>query len=95
MLTTIKTQRLTLRSFNESDAGRIAYLAGDYDVARMCGRVPHPYPMSAAYGFLGMIEKARESGAEHSFAVTAPFDNPINLKNAYGTVRLAVTVIVE
>jgi len=77
MLTTIKTQRLTLRSFNESDAGRIAYLAGDYDVARMCGRVPHPYPMSAAYGFLGMIEKARESGAEHSFAVTAPFDGLI------------------
>lgn len=77
MLLTIKTQRLTLRPFNESDAGRIAYLAGDYDVARMCGRVPHPYPLSAAYSFLGTIKKARETGAEHAFAVTAPFDGLI------------------
>jgi [ribosomal protein S5]-alanine N-acetyltransferase len=85
MLLTIQTKRLTLRPFDEADARRIAYLAGDYDVAKMCGRVPHPYPMSAAYSFLGMTEKGRETGAEFAFAVTAPIDG---LVGACGVNRL-------
>lgn len=74
MALTIKTRRLKLRPFEEADARRIAYLAGDYDVAKMCGRVPHPYPMGAAYDFIDIMRKGRESGAEFCFAVIAPID---------------------
>lgn len=74
MQLTIRTERLTLRPFAEADARRIAYLAGDYDVAKMCGRVPHPYTMSNAFEFLGMITRGREDGREFAFAVTAPID---------------------
>jgi [ribosomal protein S5]-alanine N-acetyltransferase len=74
MLQTITTARLTLRPFEESDAQRIAYLAGDYDVARMCGRVPHPYPIASAYGWIGRQEAERRSGGEFAFAVVAPID---------------------
>ena len=74
MLLTIRTTRLTLRPFNESDAHRIAYLAGEYDVARMCGRIPHPYTVASAYSWIGRHENDRERGGEFAFAVTAPFD---------------------
>jgi ribosomal-protein-alanine N-acetyltransferase len=74
MQLTIKTKRLTLRPFEETDARRVAYLAGDYDVAKMCARVPHPYTMAHAYDFIGMTARGRDSASEFAFAVTAPID---------------------
>ena len=41
----IKTARLRLRPLTPSDAGDIAMLAGDWDVARMTGRIRHPYSL--------------------------------------------------
>ncbi|HPN06004.1 MAG TPA: GNAT family N-acetyltransferase [Hyphomonadaceae bacterium] len=73
----IQTQRLALRRYEGADAARVAYLAGDYDVARMCGRVPHPYPIAAAYSFFDMLARSEASGAEHAFAVTLPIDGVI------------------
>lgn len=77
MQLTITTPRLSLRPFEEADARRIAYLAGDYDVAKMCGRVPHPYTMASAFEFLGLMTRGREAGREYAFAVTAPIDGLI------------------
>ena len=74
MQTTIRTKRLILRPFVEADARRIAYLAGEYDVAKMCGRVPHPYTMADAYDFLGFMSQGWDSAREYAFAVTAPID---------------------
>jgi RimJ/RimL family protein N-acetyltransferase len=74
MLLTIKTQRLNLRPFTEADAGRLAYLAGDYDVAKMCGRVPHPYSLAAAHGWIATHSEDRQREGSYSFAVTAPID---------------------
>ncbi len=74
MQTTIQTKRLTLRPFVEADARRIAYLAGEYDVAKMCGRVPHPYTMADAYDFLSFTSQGWASAREYAFAVTAPID---------------------
>ncbi len=42
---TLTTPRLTLRPLVLSDAGSVARLAGDWDVARMTGRIPHPYSL--------------------------------------------------
>lgn len=85
MLLTIGTPRLTLRLFEEADAQRIAYLAGDYDVARMCGRVPHPYPIAAAYSWIGRQDDNRKQGGEFAFAVIAPIDG---LVGACGVSRI-------
>lgn len=74
---TITTQRLTLRSYKQTDAARVAYLAGDYAVAKMCGRVPHPYPIAAAYSFFDLLERGRARGDEFAFAVTVPIDGVI------------------
>jgi ribosomal-protein-alanine N-acetyltransferase len=44
----MKTARLTLRPLFRNDAARIAMLGGDWDVARMTGRIPYPYSEDAA-----------------------------------------------
>jgi len=77
MLRTIKTARLTLRPFHETDARRIAYLAGDYDVARWCGRVPHPYSYKMALDWLATHPKKLESGTEFPFAIELERDGLI------------------
>ncbi len=41
----MRSQRLTYRPIDARDAGRIAVFAGDWDVARMTSRIPHPYSL--------------------------------------------------
>ncbi len=74
---TIQTRRLALRRYEDADAGRVAYLAGDYDVAKMCGRIPHPYPIAAAHAFFDVLARSQEAGKEYAFAVTLPIDGVI------------------
>src|SRR5262249_46867755 len=77
MLLTINTRRLTLRPYEHADASRIAYLAGDYDVAKMCARVPHPYTMAAAHSFIDLIGDRISRSQEFAFGVTLPIDGVI------------------
>lgn len=44
----MKTARLTLRPVTSADAGRIAMLGGEWEVASMTGRIPYPYSEKAA-----------------------------------------------
>jgi RimJ/RimL family protein N-acetyltransferase len=67
---TIETLRLVLRPFAAGDAAAIARLAGDYDVAKMCGGVPHPYPEIAAEGWIMLQAHAWVRRISFSFAVT-------------------------
>lgn len=55
----IRTARLVLRRPASNDASAIVELAGDWDVARMTGRIPHPYTMADAERFLGLSIGAR------------------------------------
>lgn len=54
----IETERLRLRPLVLSDAGVIERLAGDWEVARYTGSIPHPYPPGGALGWI------RETWAE-------------------------------
>jgi RimJ/RimL family protein N-acetyltransferase len=74
---TIQTTRTTLRAFRDADARRLSFLAGDYDVAKMCSRVPHPYPVLVAEGWITMQSASRQRGEEFPFAVTLPRDGLI------------------
>ncbi len=82
---TIATERLLLRPFEPSDARRVAFLAGEYDVAKMCGRVPHPYSYQAAQAWVADTARQREAGVEFPFAITAPIDGLIG---ACGVMRM-------
>src|SRR5262252_4456660 len=54
----IETERLRLRPLVLADAGAIERLAGDWEVARYTGSIPHPYPPGGALGWI------RETWAE-------------------------------
>ena len=41
----MRSQRLSYRPLQGADAGRIAALAGEWDIARMTSRIPHPYTL--------------------------------------------------
>jgi len=41
----MRSQRLSYRPLQATDAGRIATLAGEWDIARMTSRIPHPYSL--------------------------------------------------
>lgn len=59
----IETERLRLRLLESGDAPAIERLAGDWEVARYTGSIPHPYP---AGGALPWIEETRaEAAAGH------------------------------
>lgn len=63
----ITTERLRLRPLGAADAPRIAELAGDWDVARMTGAIPHPYGPADAEAFL--LRQADAPDAARAFAV--------------------------
>ena len=63
----LSSPRLLLRPLRPSDAGPIALWCGQYRVASMLARVPHPYPPGAAEAF---IERARSgAGGEQVWAL--------------------------
>ena len=51
----ISTDRLILRAPSLADAGLIADLANDWDVARMLAAMPYPYDVSDAEGWLAHL----------------------------------------
>ena len=60
----MKSRRLTFRELRESDAERIAYLAGDWDIARMTARIPYPYSEPQAHEWLRLLVRAASQGGE-------------------------------
>ena len=58
----LESERLILRPPRPSDIQSMAVWLGDYDVARMTARVPHPYGESDAEAFVA-------AGAPHRFVI--------------------------
>jgi [ribosomal protein S5]-alanine N-acetyltransferase len=77
MRDTIETNRLTLRPFLASDATQVATLVGDWDVARMCARIPHPYAADDARRWFESQPKARAEGVAFTFAVSNAQDGVV------------------
>jgi [ribosomal protein S5]-alanine N-acetyltransferase len=71
MRDTIETQRLTLRPFTANDVAPVVALCGDWDVARMLARVPHPYRDADAIEWIETIPGRRDAGTDFVFAITS------------------------
>jgi RimJ/RimL family protein N-acetyltransferase len=63
----IRTERLLLRPPRPADAGPITLWCGQYRVASMLARVPHPYPRGAAEQFIARATSGR--GGETVYAI--------------------------
>jgi len=63
----LETKRLALRAPRLEDAKKVATLANDRRIAENVARIPHPYRMSDAEGF---IVGANKAGGEAVFLIT-------------------------
>src|ERR1039457_5041037 len=63
----LETKRLALRAPRLEDAKTVATLANDRRIAENTARIPHPYKMSDAEGFIAGANKA---GGEAGFLIT-------------------------
>ena len=63
----LETKRLALRAPRLEDAKTVATLANDRRIAENTARIPHPYKMSDAEGFIAGANKA---GGEAEFLIT-------------------------
>jgi RimJ/RimL family protein N-acetyltransferase len=70
------TARLRLRALQREDAPAIAALANDRRIAENTARIPHPYTLADAEGFLRYLE---ESETEIAFAITLEDDALIGI----------------
>ncbi|WP_299809658.1 GNAT family N-acetyltransferase [uncultured Roseibium sp.] len=66
----LRTGRLLLRPVVPEDLPVITRLIGDYDVAKMLARVPHPYSLEDARYWYGLNAACKEDG-ERAFAIDA------------------------
>lgn len=69
MKLTIETPRLVLRPPEPGDAAAIARSVRDFDVARMTGSIPHPYPVEAAEGWIVFAAAQRRRGENFTLVI--------------------------
>jgi RimJ/RimL family protein N-acetyltransferase len=67
----LETERLVLRAPRLDDAEAIATLINERRIAENLARVPHPYSLADAEGFIGWANK---NDSEASFLITLPDD---------------------
>jgi RimJ/RimL family protein N-acetyltransferase len=72
----LASARLRLRAPRREDAPAIAALANDRRIAENTARIPHPYTLADAEGFLRYLE---ESETEIAFAITLADDALIGI----------------
>lgn len=63
------TKRLTLRPPLEVDTDDIAEFIGNWNVARMLARVPHPYFTKDAQDWIGHVSKNIDAGLDMAFTI--------------------------
>ena len=69
MMPTLKTERLLLRPFRAEDASAVHAHCGNWKVARMLTRVPHPYTREMAESWIASHEADWNSGDEITFCI--------------------------
>lgn len=66
----IETKRLNLRQIEPRDAKAFSKLGSDFDIARMTGSFPHPFPLLAAEFKVMDLCAQKRRGLAHPYAIT-------------------------
>lgn len=76
-LPTLRTPRLGLRPFRQSDAAVVQRLAGDPNIALKTDTIPYPYEDGVAEEWIGTLEPAWEERRLFTLAITEPQDGVV------------------
>lgn len=74
---TLRTERLLLRPFTQSDASDVQRLAGEFDIASTLNTVPHPYPDRAAEEWIKSHRKNLQEAKAINLAIIKHDDNTL------------------
>jgi len=66
----IRTERLVLRELTLNDAAIFSKLAGDYDISKMTGSLPHPFPLYSAEFKIMYLRQQKRRGLAYPYAIT-------------------------
>ncbi|WP_162143734.1 GNAT family N-acetyltransferase [Hellea balneolensis] len=66
----IETKSLVLRELQLEDAQAFSTLAGDYDIAKMTGSLPHPIPLYSAEFKIMSLRRQKQRGLAYPYAIT-------------------------
>ena len=75
MRNTFQTDRLKLRQTELRDAAAFSKFASDFDVSRMTGSIPFPFPLLAAEFKIMSFHAAKRRGLAHPYAITLKEDD--------------------
>ena len=79
----LKTNRLVLRSVAIADAPLFSQYANDWDIAKMTGSIPHPFPLvSTEVKILTMMSQKRR-GLAHPYVITLDGDALIGIMDIF------------
>jgi [ribosomal protein S5]-alanine N-acetyltransferase len=73
----INSARLTLRPFTMADVPAMCPLIGDYDVAKMLARAPHPYLPEHGEMWISKHAENRATGTDFPYAITLAEDGTL------------------
>ncbi|MBN2464288.1 GNAT family N-acetyltransferase [candidate division WOR-3 bacterium] len=66
----LETERLMLRPYLATDAGRVQQMCNDWDIASTTLALPHPYPDGAAEKWISTHADSFQQGKEVTLAIT-------------------------
>lgn len=71
MQTTLETERLILRQLRDEDAVALSEYGSNFDIARMTGSFPHPFPLLSAEFKILHLRAQHSRGLAYPYAITA------------------------
>lgn len=73
----IQTERLVLRQLEDRDAIPFSKYGTDFDVARMTGSFPFPFPLLSAEFKILDLRAQKRRGLAHPYAITLPTEGTL------------------
>jgi hypothetical protein len=65
----IQTARLRMRSYRVDDLADLVALAGNWEVARWVGSIPHPYTENDGHDWIAKVQENHATGQPRRFAI--------------------------
>jgi RimJ/RimL family protein N-acetyltransferase len=65
----IETARLRIRSYRDADLADLVALAGDWQIARWVGTIPHPYTEADGREWIARVQENHATGRPRRFAI--------------------------